>query len=397
MPQNSLTLSRNEIDQTRPRTVARRDKYGRIQIGGSIGAGDIQNAMAADRQIQMGAELAQDIMPVIETVRSAQRLPEQWQAYKEAESPIQQGLRAADMALEGGAMVADLIPYLKAAGATAATLVPLMMRRNDELDALAKYGIRQRGLIGYHGSPHKFDKFSHDMMGSGEGAQAYGWGTYIAENPKVAKSYAPRGEFHRASDSIDLAEADWDEAVDIIRKQDIDFREPYSGQSGVQYIEEFVSANKDKLDPDVADYLGDITRRAEYGNFYEVDLPDEQIAKMLDWDAPVEFEDPLTRQILDDFPDEFEDISQITGAPGSGYEGQPEDGRAIYQWLSAKMGGDEKASAYLASRDYPGIKYWDGGSRQAGSGTRNFVVFDENDMTILKRNDEVLNANPVPN
>ncbi|MCP5058977.1 MAG: hypothetical protein GY937_19920, partial [bacterium] len=38
----------------------------------------------------------------------------------------------------------------------------------------------------------------------------------------------------------------------------------------------------------------------------------------------------------------------------------------------------------------PGIKYFDGSSRSAGEGTRNFVVFDENDLTILKRNDELL-------
>ena len=382
MPQNSLTLSRNEVDQTRPRTVARRDPYGRIQIGGSIGPGDIQNAMAADQQIQMGAEIAQDIMPVVETVRSVQRLPEQWQAYQEAENPIQQALRAADMALEGGALVADVIPYVKAAGAVGSTLIPLMMRRNDELDAMAKYGIRQRGIIGYHGSPHKFDKFKHEAMGSGEGAQAYGWGTYIAENPEVAQSYTMR--------DFDLEDSLMSMYKQAERGQDYDAMEMLE-QAMMHDTPAMLRARYgDRVDSSLLDAVGDLYKQSEVSNLYEVDLPDEQIAKMLDWDAPVEFEDPLTRQILDDFPDELEDISQITGAPGSGYEGQPEDGRAIYQWLSAKRGGDEKASAYLASRDYPGIKYWDGGSRQAGSGTRNFVVFDENIPTILKRNDEAL-------
>ncbi|MCP5056784.1 MAG: hypothetical protein GY937_08690, partial [bacterium] len=42
---------------------------------------------------------------------------------------------------------------------------------------------------GYHGSPHKFDRFDHSKMGTGEGAQAYGWGTYIAENPDVGNEY----------------------------------------------------------------------------------------------------------------------------------------------------------------------------------------------------------------
>jgi hypothetical protein len=41
----------------------------------------------------------------------------------------------------------------------------------------------------YHGSPHIFDKFTTDHIGSGEGAQAYGWGLYFAGNKEVAKYY----------------------------------------------------------------------------------------------------------------------------------------------------------------------------------------------------------------
>ena len=45
-----------------------------------------------------------------------------------------------------------------------------------------------------HGSPHKWSKPATieelaRHMGSGEGAQAFGWGMYLAENPKVAGSY----------------------------------------------------------------------------------------------------------------------------------------------------------------------------------------------------------------
>ena len=41
----------------------------------------------------------------------------------------------------------------------------------------------------YHGSPHKFDKFSMENIGTGEGAQAYGHGLYFAENPEIAGHY----------------------------------------------------------------------------------------------------------------------------------------------------------------------------------------------------------------
>ena len=44
-------------------------------------------------------------------------------------------------------------------------------------------------MTAWHGSPHKFDKFSLDKIGTGEGAQAYGHGLYLAESPDVAKGY----------------------------------------------------------------------------------------------------------------------------------------------------------------------------------------------------------------
>lgn len=41
----------------------------------------------------------------------------------------------------------------------------------------------------FHGTPHKFDTFSLDAIGTGEGAQAYGWGLYFAESRDVAEWY----------------------------------------------------------------------------------------------------------------------------------------------------------------------------------------------------------------
>ena len=41
----------------------------------------------------------------------------------------------------------------------------------------------------YHGTPHKVDKFRLDKIGTGEGAQAYGWGLYFAESRSVAQTY----------------------------------------------------------------------------------------------------------------------------------------------------------------------------------------------------------------
>lgn len=41
----------------------------------------------------------------------------------------------------------------------------------------------------FHGTPHKFDKFSLHHIGTGEGAQSYGWGLYFASKKEVAEGY----------------------------------------------------------------------------------------------------------------------------------------------------------------------------------------------------------------
>ena len=47
-----------------------------------------------------------------------------------------------------------------------------------------------RELRVYHGNGADFDAFDHSHMGEGEGAQAYGWGTYVTEVEGIGKTYA---------------------------------------------------------------------------------------------------------------------------------------------------------------------------------------------------------------
>lgn len=49
--------------------------------------------------------------------------------------------------------------------------------------------VRALEQLGYHGSPYNFDRFTLSHIGSGEGAQAHGWGLYFALNKKTAERY----------------------------------------------------------------------------------------------------------------------------------------------------------------------------------------------------------------
>jgi len=53
-------------------------------------------------------------------------------------------------------------------------------------------GMKGPGFTAYHGSPHSFDAFKSEAIGTGEGAQAYGHGLYVAQSEKVAQGYRDR-------------------------------------------------------------------------------------------------------------------------------------------------------------------------------------------------------------
>ena len=63
--------------------------------------------------------------------------------------------------------------------------------------AMDMTGMANLGMTAWHGSPHKFDKFSLDKIGTGEGAQAYGHGLYLSEAPDVAQTYKQSADWRQ--------------------------------------------------------------------------------------------------------------------------------------------------------------------------------------------------------
>ena len=61
---------------------------------------------------------------------------------------------------------------------------------SQQLAGLLSEAYNPVGLTVFHGSPAKFQKFDPTKIGSGEGAQSYGYGHYVAESPKTAESFA---------------------------------------------------------------------------------------------------------------------------------------------------------------------------------------------------------------
>lgn len=235
----------------------------------------------------------------------------------------------------------------------------------------------------YHGSPHKFRKFDHSQMGTGEGAQAYGWGTYLAQNPDVAKSYTPRdydaetamlNRYKQAEARRDYTEMEmWENAMLHETPDEIVAR--YASSD----YDDATRAVAQRVSNDLRDMMGDVS------NLYEVDLPDEAIAKMLDWDAPLsdEFFRVISPKQAGKIVKDWEKATGNTWDFGNFYQ---QNGNELYSAL-ADAYGQEGASAYLRELGIPGIRYLDSTSRSAGKGTHNFVVFDERLITIISRNE----------
>lgn len=260
----------------------------------------------------------------------------------------------------------------------------------------------QAGAVVWHGSPHKFDKFDSSKIGTGEGAQAYGHGLYLAESPDVAKSYqtalsAERGFSFGGKTGLTRAEVQ-----DMVNaKYGAGYLDGVIRPSGVadSFIDDMVTgtgrasgtyprqykpgSERAKLYDELR---GQVTH-ADPGSLYKVDLPDDQIARMLDWDKPLSQQPEAVRVALKDFglpptatgKDAYNALSQ-----------QARDiaimrGQNAQTTLGASQAG---ASNDLLGFGIPGIRYLDGGSRGAGQGSSNYVVFPGNEglLSILERN-----------
>jgi len=270
-------------------------------------------------------------------------------------------------------------------------------------------GIAPVGMIAYHGSPHKFDKFSLDKIGTGEGAQAYGHGLYLAENPGVATGYQERlsTNYLDNSGAQKAAGAAWTDAMQAA--QDAGAKHPDHARAIAAQVQAWVDSGKQaktflrynqppagteaqyKAAADALDGL-----KKNPGNLYKTDIPDEAVARFLDWDKPLSQQAPEVRAALQKggiTPGKVLNWAPVPGANASGTFEQL-NGSGLYGALEHQQGGVDGVRKYLSDQGIAGIRYLDGGSRSAGQGSSNFVAFDPEMIRILERNGQATGARP---
>ena len=258
----------------------------------------------------------------------------------------------------------------------------------------------QTGAIVWHGSPHQFAKFDSSKIGTGEGAQAYGHGLYFAESPEVAQQYQKQlgttmtvdgkpllsgGRVQGTTGNkeldglLELYGGDMKQAIrdqlGIIRDSRYRLSLPEAQSETVQRLNKAALKSHQRMLADMKGVRDKAVVRQD-GSLYKVDLPDEAIAKMLDWDKP--------------FAEMGKDSQTLVRKLGFG-RSDTTKGSEIYNRL-AEIDGQAAAAKALRDAGIPGIRYLDGGSRGVGQGTSNFVVFPGNEglLTILERNGQRL-------
>ena len=156
-----------------------------------------------------------------------------------------------------------------------------------------------------------------------------------------------------------------------------------------------------KVEPHISGKIPYPKEDVNTGNLYTVELlPDAD--EFLDWDRPLSEQSEKVKAAIasaewDGPKDRYENgkfIGDVENALAySKRRGEAMNGADLYAVIVSAL--RPKAGAGIAEMQkhlrnsplgIPGIRYLDQGSRGAGDGTRNFVIFDENLVRILEEN-----------
>ncbi len=243
----------------------------------------------------------------------------------------------------------------------------------------------------YHGSPHDFTEFDASKIGTGEGFQAYGHGLYFAENPEVAGAYKSSLEganyaYIKGEPIKGDAPLSW--AIQAI----------HSGEAPNTFLQKMAN-NNPGLKPELteaierlpeAEKLQDTSYGPKPGAMYKVQIPQHVVDSMLDWDKPVGEQPAIVQKALNS-PQILARLNQARDR--AGMPPWDEVPNVSVENLLKQMGaieGDSHARQLLSddlmAQGVTGIRYLDQGSRAAGEGTRNIVLFDPKHATILEKN-----------
>lgn len=279
----------------------------------------------------------------------------------------------------------------------------------------------------YHGSPHKFDEFSLDAIGTGEGNQAHGWGLYFAGNKDVSEKYrktlsnddySNEKYFYHGEEITDRnKKAILSTIVENGKYKVISTRE--KNIEKYKYSQEEYKQKNEELDWIKSLDENKIEKKTDKGQLFEVDIPEDDV--LLDEDKtfaeqPKKVQEGINKIFEEEKPsiiisdkikwfDSMLDKLEQEAIQDGGYTTQANysrdlfeskisnletllsklnnysnlKGEDIYGILSTVFEDDRDASIKLNEYGIKGIKY---NGHQDGEC---YVIFDDKAVQVLKK------------
>ena len=248
----------------------------------------------------------------------------------------------------------------------------------------------------YHGSGADFEAFDHSHMGEGEGAQAYGWGSYVTEVEGIGRTYAvnlARRVNHITYDGENLGDVldneylfdetwrNWKLTLLYAETaNDLKYliRNLLFVPKGKNIRERKKNFERQKKELLAAIDNGRIKVEANNRHLYTVEIPDDTGENYLEWEKDYGWNDI----------DRFARRSGGEVDSGDLGVGLEDDGNAAASGASIVKSleetfGEKEASEILSKCGFTGISYpaqaTTGGRKD---GARNYVIFDEKDLRI---------------
>lgn len=283
----------------------------------------------------------------------------------------------------------------------------------------------------YHGSGADFEAFDHSHMGEGEGAQAYGWGTYVTEVEGIGRTYAIKNadgysayinaklEYEDAQRKYNLIVSDiaelksnlsvYERSLESSKKLIVEHGDDQQFVDNSTKVIKRAEASIAKTNAEIeaaTERLQEVKTRMKSAKerldalpkperyFYSVEIPEDNGKNYLDWnerlsDSQIEairayLSENYRRNKLEDFD---ASIAESKGAPNADeVNAWARRGENVYKVLSHLLGSDDAASKALSEMGFAGIKY-PAENRSGGrkDGAKNYVIFNENDAKIVDK------------
>ena len=296
--------------------------------------------------------------------------------------------------------------------------------RGDAESAVVK-GLRYINV--WHGSPHDFNRFTTDKIGSGEGAQVYGWGLYFTDTKQIAEKHyrdrlageeyiidgKPVAEWLAANtrgDPDDVVAnnlnvlADLKDALRIFGgpQKLLDVEREHTVFVNMRIAEAVRGGEPDyiisALEDDIASSNRSIAllellvtnkvKTVPRGKLYNVELAPKDEDFLL-WDKPLDEQSEKVQAILDGMGFKLrsnarkalEFLLYTKDMRGEWY------GSGIYETLAEDLGSPKAASLALLDAGIRGNKYLDGNSRglNLDKPGYNYVIFADDDVTMTAK------------